>query len=299
MKNSIKILCLSLLLSFSCESKFDGGEFSFTDFEDVVLDNTPIVEATGKKGSCFTTNSLIWSKYVSDLKSHWHYTWGPNLSDRLPDNVEFVPMQWGKWGLNDDRVATLKALKATGKIHYLLGFNEPDGVEQANMTVDQAIALWPLLEQVGLPLGSPATVNPTNDWMKEFMRKANEKGLRIDFVTVHSYGGPSADALVNKLREVYELYQKPIWITEFAVADWNATTVADNKFTPTQVLNFMKDILPRLEALDFVHRYSWFSFSQTSTYGSPSALFDGNGNLTPLGEYYSQFMPNENIGPPK
>ena len=59
------------------------------------------------------------------------------------------------------------------------------------MSVDEAIALWPQLETLGVPLGSPATVNPNNDWMKEFMEKAEALDLRIDFVTVHSYGGPT------------------------------------------------------------------------------------------------------------
>ena len=38
----------------------------------------------------------------------------------------------------------------------LLGFNEPDLAEQANMTVEKALELWPRLEATGMRLGSPA-----------------------------------------------------------------------------------------------------------------------------------------------
>lgn len=299
MKNIIRMLIISSVFLSSCERKFEDLEFNFTDNQNAVIPNTPVAEAVGKKGNCFTTSNGTYSKRLFDTKGYWYYSWGSGFPSQLPDNVEFVPMQWGKWGINDAKIAELKALKAAGKIHYLLGFNEPDGATQANMTVDQCIALWPMLEQVGVPLGSPATVNPTNDWMKEFMQKASDKGLRIDFVTVHNYGGASADALISKLTEVYNLYRKPIWITEFAVADWTATTPQNNKYTPAQVLTFMKDVLPKLEALDIVQRYAWFSFQQTDKAGTSSALFDANLNLTPLGEYYANYKPNAKIGPPK
>ncbi|MCD6596403.1 MAG: hypothetical protein J7L04_01870, partial [Bacteroidales bacterium] len=150
----------------------------------------PVVVEYEKKGAAFTAKGLTWNKYVAGIKPFWHYSWSSDISIIEPDNVEFVPMVWGK-GFDDQNVAALKQLADEGKIKYLLGFNEPDGEEQANMTVDEAIALWPKMEEVGVPLGSPATVNPLNDWMKEFMSKASAQGLRIDFVCVHSYGGAS------------------------------------------------------------------------------------------------------------
>ena len=198
------------------------------------------------------------------------------------ENVEFVPMQWGKWNLNEENIARLKKLKDEGKIHYLLGYNEPDGEKQANMSVDEAIALWPKLEEVGLPLGSPAVVGMTNEWIIEFMEKANEKGLRVDFMAVHSYGGANSTGFINNLKDNYNLFGKPIWITEFAVADWTAESPEDNRFNPEQILKFMQEVLPQLEELDFVERYTWFSFGQESSAGTHSALYDADGTLTPL-----------------
>lgn len=297
MKNIFKYLLILTMLFSSCQDK---GEFLFYDIPEPENPNTlPTFPEIGKKGAAFTTIGSQWSFKVSALKAHWHYSWGIELSEYEPDNIDFVPMQWGKWGPTPEQLAKLADLKAEGKIRYLLGFNEPDGASQANMTVQEAIDKWPLLESVGLPLGSPGCVNPTGDWMKEFMQKAGELGLRVDFVAVHWYGGTSASSFLSKLEEVYNLYGKPIWITEFAPADWNATTPQENRHSPEAVLSFMQTVLPQLEELSYVKRYAWFSFEQNSAPGTSSALFDKDGNLTTLGEYYANFKPNIYIGPGK
>lgn len=254
-----------------------------------------IVEDFEKKGAAFTTGGLEWSHNVAGLKPFWHYSWGNDPSEIEPDNVEFVPMFWGK-SVTDDKIAELKQLANEGKIKYLLGFNEPDGEEQANMTVDEAIALWPKLEEVGVPLGSPATVGPLNDWMKEFMTKAAANNLRVDFVCVHNYGGANANSLKDRLNETYVEFNKPIWLTEFAVGDWNASTPEDNKYSPAEVLTFMKDILPILDKLEFVERYAWFSAKTSNPALTSSALYDANGDLTQLGMFYKNHTPNTDCG---
>lgn len=297
MKKIFSILFMFATLLWSCEEKFAEGDFNFYDIEEPENTNTlPSMPEIGKKGAAITTKGTQWSFRVSNLNVHWHYSWGSSLSEYEPSNVDFVPMIWGKNGIDEEKVAELKALKEAGNIRYLLGFNEPDGAEQANMTVDEAIERWPLLEEVGVPLGSPAPVNPTGDWLQEFMQKAEDNGLRVDFVCVHWYGGVNAQGLINRLEEVYNLYGKPIWITEFAPADWNATTPEENRHTPEEVLSFMQTVLPQLEDLGYLQRYAWFSFNQDSPVGTSSALFDLEGNLTTLGEFYANFEPNVYIG---
>lgn len=297
MKKILSIAFVFASLLWSCEEKFADGDFRFYDIEEPEnTNNLPVIPEIGKKGAAFTTKGTKWSFRVSDLKAHWHYSWGSTLSEYEPDNVDFVPMIWGRTGIDAEKVAELKALKEAGKIRYLLGFNEPDGADQANMTVAEAVELWPMLEQVGLPLGSPGAVNPLGDWMKEFMQEANQKGLRVDFVCVHSYQGTSVQGFFSRLEEIYNLYGKPIWITEFAVADWDATTPEENRYSPDAVLSFMQSVLPQLEDLPYVQRYAWFSFGQDSPAGTSSALFDAAGDLTPLGEFYTNYEPNIYIG---
>ena len=289
----IIFLLISLALFASCDSN-TPEEIEIPEEEE-----TPVEESApeNKKGACISYKNTTWSTRISRLKAHWHYSWGNELKEHEPANVEYVPMFWGK-KVEEESLTYLKQLKEEGKIEHLLGFNEPDGVEQANMTVDEAIALWPKLEEVGVPLGSPATVGSPagNEWLNDFMTKAETLGLRIDFVCMHSYGGLSVDAFLDKIEEAYELYGKPIWITEFAVGDWNATTPAENKYTADQVLTYMKEVLPKLDELDYVHRYAWFNAKTTNGPLASSVLFDENDQITPLGEYYASFDSNDAIG---
>ena len=44
--------------------------------------------------------------------------------------------------------------------------------------------------KTGLRLGSPVCVHPDNAWMKAFMQGVAERKLRVDFICMHSYGGP-------------------------------------------------------------------------------------------------------------
>lgn len=287
MKNYILVL-LALLFMVSCGKNAIGG-FG----EPNPTDNT--ANTTGKKGAAFSNTTLAWSHKTSQLGAHWMYSWGNVVRDEIPENVEFVPMFWGAGSVNQDNIDRIKQLADAGKVKFVLGFNEPDGASQANMTVDEAIALWPRLEEIGVPLVSPATVSPNNDWMKEFMKRADELKLRVDYVAVHHYGGTNVLSFINKLKETYQAYNRPIWVTEFAVADWNATAPDNNKYSEAAVKDFMKEALTALDDIDWVYRYAWFDGKNAPLY--TSALFDADANITPLGEFYAGHKPNADIGP--
>lgn len=287
MKNQAVFLLSLLLLILSCEKNVIGIDGD--------PDNPDTVVGLTKKGVAFTNTSQRWSHKTSQLGAHWMYSWGNALRDEVPQNVEFVPMFWGRGSVTQENIDRIKQLAVEGKVKYVLGFNEPDGAAQANMTVDEAIALWPMLEEIGLPLVSPATVNPNNAWMQEFMRRADEEGLRVDYVAIHHYGGPSVTAFIDKLRETYQAYKRPIWVTEFAVADWNATTPANNRYSEAQVLDFMDAALKAMDEISWVHRYAWFDGRQAPL--RPSALYDEDGNITPVGQLYAGHRPNSMIGP--
>jgi hypothetical protein len=201
-------------------------------------------------------------------------------------------MIWGAWADTakvQEKIDYIKNLKVEGKVKYMLGFNEPDKADQANMSVELALAYWPKLEMVGLPLGSPACANPTGEWMQSFMEEAKKRNYRIDFVCVHWYGGVSVSGFLSRLQEIHELYNKPIWITEFAPADWGASSPAESKHTKAEILSFMKGALTALDDVQYVHRYSWFSANETSGPLGNAALFDGSNKRTTLGEFYSTF----------
>ena len=175
---------------------------------------------------------------------------------------------------------------AAGEVHLVMGFNEPDQPSQSNITVERAIELWPQLMELNAPLVSPGCVHPDGEWMRDFFEIAEQKNLRVDFVAVHSYGGLDAEALLRRLEKVHAEFARPLWITEFAVGDWQANSVAENRHRPEQIAEFMQEALPALEAADYVDRYAWFSALSTNKALGTSALIDANGELTPLGEIY-------------
>jgi len=263
-----------------------------TETEDLPEDEEIIGHTNPKKGFCITTNNLLWYKKIEDLYASWHYSWNYELHAQEPEGVEFVPMIWGAWADTakvQAKIDYIKNLKAEGKAKFMLGFNEPDKTDQANMSVEGALAYWPKLEAVGLPLGSPACANPTGEWMQTFMEEAANRNLRIDFICVHWYGGVSVPGFLSRLQEIHELYNKPVWITEFAPADWNASTPAESKHTKAEILSFMKEVLPALDDLDYVERYAWFSAKESSGPLGNAALFNDSNQLTTLGEFYASF----------
>jgi len=291
MKKQFIILLLLVLVFTSCEPN-KIGDFDYSKVPSFTVDTR-----ANKKGVAFTNSGKDWSHKTSAAGAYWMYSWGLGLKPEIPENVEFVPMFWGKWSVNDANIQKVKDLVAEGKVKYILGFNEPDGKNQANMTVDEAIALWPRLEEIGVPIVSPATVNPNNAWMKSFMQKVEENNLRVDYVAVHHYGGPNVMAMINKLKETYDAYKRPIWITEFAVADWGASSPTNNKYSIAQVMDFVQKALPALDEIEWVERYAWFNGLNAPLF--TSALFDKNSVITDVGKAYADHTPNPIIGPGK
>ncbi|MBB3699853.1 carbohydrate binding domain-containing protein [Flammeovirga yaeyamensis] len=253
----------------------------------------------GKKGYGQTLKSPIWSNCVSGVLPYWHYSWGNDYPTDLPDNVEFVPMLWGR---NDvaGKVEKLKVMAAEGKINYLLGFNEPDKEDQSHMSVEEAIELWPLLESVGVPLGSPAPASMSSGWLDDFMNQANAKGLRVDFICMHRYTD-SIDP--NKWMEAFEnahnKWGLPVWITEMGLADWTAATPETNKRTKEQAYDLMAELLPMMDQAPYIERYAWFDGGRAKNQAALhiSAIYEQNSDvLTELGVLYSEHDANLKTG---
>ena len=248
-----------------------------------------------KKGIAMSYKEDTWPTRISRLKPFWHYSWSRDMREQIPEGVEFVPMFWGAGSVTDDEIARIKSLADAGKIKYVLGFNEPDLASQANMTIDEAIALWPKLEEIGVPLGSPVPAGLNNGWLEEFMRKANTNNLRVDFINIHLYRENDAQIFLDVVDETYQKYGKPIWITEMSVKDNQAQTVAENRFPMTEVLETMKVLLPELYNREYISRFAWFTATRDSPNypgNSSSVLYDENDNLTILGEHYAEFKAN-------
>ena len=252
-------------------------------------------EVLDKKGIGMGYKIPTWSSRVARLKPFWHYACNKELNEAIPDSVEFVPMIWGKNSLNNEALENLKNLRETGQIRYVLGFNEPDLETQSHMSVDEAIALWPKLEEIGVPLGSPAPAGLRNGWLEEFMLKAEQNNLRVDFICIHLYLNNNPQLFLDIIDQTYNKYNKPIWITEMAVVDNQATSIDNNKYSPIQILGTMRTLLPELNNRKYVHRFAWFNGTESSP-NYPrlysSRLYNDDESMTVLGEYYANYKPN-------
>jgi hypothetical protein len=252
----------------------------------------------GKKGIGFLLQEDNWMKNIQKvvaLNVSWHYSWGLVPVHEQPPNIEFIPMVWGGWTMGQELDEELQTVVDWGA-KRIMGFNEPDKVDQANMDLELALQIWPQLEATGLPLVSPSCAHPERSWMKDFMTAARENCHRIDYVGVHWYDSPWLEPFQKQLIEWYALWGKPLIVSEFAPADWTSTNPQDIAYSKEQMLEFMKQALPWMEEQDWISGYAWFSFKPDSPVGANSALFDESGELTTLGRFYASVSPENPYG---
>jgi len=251
----------------------------------VVRSIAPAPLRTSKRG-------IAWfdSHSCSDLQNlkgiSWLYNWG-----LLPDanlvpcmnqlGIEFVPLIWGSSGMGDLKTM----LWANGK--HFMGFNEPNFASQANLSPQQAAALWPQIEAVAdahnLKIGSPAAapggkpVMPA-DWLDQFF--GNCTNCRVDYITTHVYecAAGGVEYWIGTLKK----FNKPLWLTEFSCPAASKDVAVE--------LKFMTDVLKYLDSEPAVERYSWFGTRvkpSDSGLGSQVSLFKVDDcGLSDLGKLY-------------
>jgi hypothetical protein len=197
---------------------------------------------------------------------------------------QFVPMIFGA---ND--VNSLSDPAKLANTNVLLGFNEPDYWAQANMTVTEALDLWPQLIATGKRLGSPGVstseaVGP-GTWLDGFMKGAAARGYTVDFIAVHYYTtNTDVGAFKSYLEAVHNAYGKPIWVTEWSLADWEHL----DRFSFADNSKFMADAMQMMDDLDFVERHAWFGTYEGLDGPSSTNLFAADGTLTQAGATFMQ-----------
>lgn len=239
-------------------------------------------QVSGKKGAALNPFGPVRSA-LGDSGVGWYYNWGTDPV-AAPPGVSFTPMIWGADSVNP---RTLAAVQQRGDT--LLGFNEPDFANQSNLSPARALELWPSLEATGMRLGSPAPAfggATDGSWFDQFMKGAEAKGSRVDFIALHWYGGDfttsnAVSQLESYLRAVRARWNKPIWLTEYALIDFSGGT--PRYPTPAQQAAFVTASTRMLDGLSFVERYSWFLFSPGN---GGTSLYDASGAPTTLGNAY-------------
>ncbi len=236
---------------------------------------TPAAAKDPHKGVAVWTFSGV-NRALSKSGASWYYTWATGHSGiKTPRGTSFVPMIWGAGSVT---AANLAQVKREG--HDLLGFNEPDNSWQSNMSVSQALSLWPRLMATGMTLGSPAVASGAatkGGWLDQFMAGAKSRGYRVNFITLHWYGGNFATAaavseLKSYIQAVHARYHKPIWLTEFALIRFGATASFPSA---RQQAAFLTAATTMLQHLSYLQRYAWFALPASTGDGSAGLFRTG------------------------
>jgi hypothetical protein len=170
---------------------------------------------------------------------------------------------------------------------YLLGFNEPNFGNQANLT-PPAPGLQTVAQARGLKLVAPAVnycggnCNETDPfvWLDQFLAACI--GCQIDYIAFHWYA--CTKSALQTILTRFESYGRPVWLTEFACLDQADTSLAAQTA-------YMNAAVPLLEADRNVFRYSWF-IGRSQPSGVTYELLGAPGALTALGQDYVSFTGN-------
>ena len=227
---------------------------------------------------------------VKLTKSGWFYHWGTSSAEDLKD-AEFVPMKWNAKSLTDYR---WKEILDINYSTHVLGFNEPDGATQANMTLDEMLLYWPKMMETGLRLGSPAPAGNLQ-LLYDFIDKCDELNYRVDYVAIHDYGEGTALAFYNKCKAVHDRTGRPVWVTEFnSGGTWTKSTP-----TYTEIAARITEIIEKYDTEGIIERYAIFNFDENvNNFGGVQnrAVFYTpaipNYTFTPLGIAY-----RDNVSP--
>lgn len=213
---------------------------------------------------------------VSLTNSTWFYDW--NIAGTPTADYEYALIRhnagWPGW--ND--------INAKTNANTLLGFNEPDQADQANMTVEEAIRQWPEMMKSGLRIGSPAPANPQNNWITNFLSKCDSLNYRVDFVAVHCYwNSRTPQQWYSGLKAIYDRVKRPLWITEWNNgANWTGEAwPSDPAAQFEKQYNDIKGILQVLDTTSFIERYSIYNWVENKR---AMVLAD---TLTKAGKYYA------------
>ena len=205
----------------------------------------------------------------------WYYDW--NIGGGASSDYDYaIIRQNGGWPSFTD-------INNKKNVNHLLGFNEPDRPDQANMTVEQTVAQWPELMKSGLRVGSPAPANPESSWITNFLARTDSLNYRVDYVAIHCYwGGQTPAQWYSRLKNIYNRVKRPLWITEWNNgANWTTETWPTETDAQLQKqLSDIKGILQVLDTASFVERYAIYDWVENKR---AMVLAD---TLTPAGKYY-------------
>jgi hypothetical protein len=244
--------------------------------------------AERKKGislACGYEDLARMARETAALEVAWLWNWGtdPPVFAR----IESVPTLWD---------ASVIGQPLGGNSRWLLGFNEPDQYDQANLTPAAAALAWGAVER-DYPdrlLTSPQVVRPEDHWLERwytaYQAQNGGRAPRVDALAIHTYWGQNRAAYEEQVTYYVALAQAwgvpEVWVTEFTLAPELDRTLQ-------ATLDDLQAYLDFLDAQPTVTRYAiWTNRVECSNY-APNTFFDtplyaANGQLTAMGHMYAE-----------
>ncbi|KAI6152077.1 glycosyl hydrolase catalytic core-domain-containing protein [Pisolithus tinctorius] len=195
--------------------------------------SSPAPSSTPSSGNSTSSSGKKWglawpngdASYLSNFalpNVGFLYTWSPYLPSGLSElGIEGIPMLWGY-----DQVSDFQNLVVEGYANYVLGMNEPNEPSQSNMSPTDGASLWQQyidpLQYKGYKLISPACTNDQAglDWYQQFFAACS--GCHFDAIAFHAYT-TDAQSIIDYATTLYNTYNLPVWITEFADQNYSGT----------------------------------------------------------------------------
>jgi hypothetical protein len=259
--------------------------------------NTEPIEKSAKRGLAY---DLTQAADFEALKAgvswwyNWHHSTGAPFRYSRDYQMDFIPMLWGH-NQNADFETVKSVIQSRPEVDYLLVMNEPNLLDQANLSPAQAATYWPryeaLVEQLARQGRTVKIVGPAITWgtmpgysdpvvwLDAFYaayRNANGgRDPQIDYLAFHWYDY-GLEAQLNRLAK----YGKSVWITE--MANWNPQIDSY-----AEQIEQMTQMVAVCERRDDVFRYAWFIGRGDGSDDRYTYLLTPDpGELTELGNVY-------------
>ncbi|KAG8418725.1 hypothetical protein J3459_012091 [Metarhizium acridum] len=233
---------------------------------------------SGKRGLAYNDPALanLFGKSCKPGACTWAYNWADS-SGSLDPPYSYIPMLWGKkddfferWGTSCSKANGAKAV---------FSFNEPDNAGEAAMSAADAatyhVKYMNPCDGKAL-VGAPAITNSNKPeegirWLKNFVSECETKGCKYDFCNVHWYSPVEEfDKLFDHIEQAHVTCGgKPIFLTEFAPTG-----------SASEVDDFMKRAIPKLDSLDYLYGYSYFMIE-------PNKLLSSTTSLSSVGKIFA------------
>jgi len=213
--------------------------------------SSPVSSSSGKKRGVAYNSASLAQPFIGKQEIGWAYNWVSD-SAGLASGIEYTPLLWGSQSSFTGNWQNEATKAISNGATAILGFNEPDHSQQANLS--PAAAATAYKQYITTPfsgkakLVSPAVTNggaPMGlTWLSSFMSACAD--CEVDAIAIHWYDSSSnVDYFKSYIQGANKQFGKPIWLTEFGTTDGNDDA-------------FLKEVLPWLDSQSYVERYAYF-----------------------------------------